>query len=88
MINFYRADDDEEEYQSKFASDLAMMDTEEIDYEVELGDGPEAMDTSQRWSRPDLPLIDPKKDSVIFQQIDIDHYNGLPMHGMPGAQVR
>ena len=29
-----------------------------------------------RWKRPELPEIDPKKDKLIFQQLDIDHYIG------------
>lgn len=65
-----------------------MMDSEEIDYDVEIGQGPENQGTTcQKWARPDLPPIDPNKDAVIFQQIDIDHYTGVPMNNMPGAQV-
>lgn len=82
----FKAEDEDEEYQSAFASDLAMMDTEDIgDYEV--GDGPENQMQNQKWSRPDLPEINPNKDPVVFQQIDIDHYTGKPMAGMPGSQI-
>lgn len=63
------------------------MDSENVDYDVELGDGPENKQTFQRWSRPALPSLDPRKDPVVFQQIDIDHYTGTVMNGMPGSQV-
>jgi DNA polymerase delta subunit 1 len=43
--------------------------------------------TVQKWARPNMQDLDPKKDAVVFQQIDIDHYTGSPMQGMPGAQV-
>lgn len=29
-----------------------------------------------KWSRPSLPALDPKTDSVTFQQLDLDHYIG------------
>ena len=40
-----------------------------------------------RWTRPPPPSIDPAVDSITFQQIDIDHYLGDPIPGMPGAQT-
>lgn len=58
-----------------------------MDVDIVLGDGPETQKTSVKWARPDLPPIDPKKDAVVFQQLDVDHYTGPPMGGMPGAQV-
>lgn len=86
--DFFRVDDDEEDYPSQFEADLAMMvDSEAMDVDVALGEGPEDQKTSQKWSRPDLPPINPKTDAVVFQQIDVDHYTGQPMSGMPGAQV-
>ena len=39
-----------------------------------------------RWCRPDPPQISPAHDEVVFQQIDIDHYIGEPVEGMPGAR--
>jgi DNA polymerase delta subunit 1 len=84
----FRADDDEEgDFSSQFEADLAMMDGEDVDADVVLGEGPENQQTSVKWARPDLPPINPKTDAVIFQQIDVDHYTGSPMGGMPGAQV-
>ena len=43
----------------------------------DVGQGPDTERTSVRWSRPDPPEFNPNKDALIFQQIDIDHYNGL-----------
>lgn len=39
-----------------------------------------------KWQRPPPPPIDPSKDVISFQQIDIDHYIGNPIPGMPGLQ--
>ncbi|OAD61418.1 DNA polymerase delta catalytic subunit [Eufriesea mexicana] len=49
--------------------------------------GPEQENTSLKWSRPQPPQLNPLKDALIFQQIDIDHYNGTPLHGMPGSNI-
>lgn len=66
---------------------MAQMDDEFIEMDVAVGDGPENQQTSQKWARPDLPVFNPKTDPVIFQQLDVDHYTGQPLSGMPGAQV-
>ena len=44
--------------------------------------------TQQRakWARPPPPTIDPSTYPLIFQQIDIDHYIGGALSGMPGAK--
>lgn len=65
-----------------------MMEGEDLDADVILGEGPEIQRTSVKWARPDLPPTNPKTDAVVFQQVDVDHYTGVPMAGMPGAQVR
>lgn len=31
-------------------------------------------------SRPPLPQLDPKKDAIIFQQIEMDFYTGMCMY--------
>lgn len=59
-----------------------------MEVDVAIGDGPENQQTSQKWARPNLPPMNPKTDPVIFQQLDVDHYTGQPLPGMPGAQVR
>lgn len=51
------------------------------------GDGPENIQTYEKWTRPALPQIDSKRDKVVFQQIDIDHYLGEPFPGMPGPKL-
>nr|XP_054761921.1 DNA polymerase delta catalytic subunit-like [Lytechinus pictus]XP_054761922.1 DNA polymerase delta catalytic subunit-like [Lytechinus pictus] len=38
-----------------------------------------------KWPRPPLAPIDPAKDSIVFQQIDLEHYIGSHIQGMPGA---
>lgn len=78
-------DDEAEEVPSSFEEQLAGMDTAE-DTQV-FGEGPENQATNMKWSRPPPPARDSKKDSLIFQQLDIDHYNGQPMQGMPGSQL-
>lgn len=90
ILKFCRSgEDDEEEFQSHFEAELAQMDMDD-DFDVNTlkGEGPEAQNTCNKWSRPALPFFDPKTDSIEFQQVEIDHYIGQPMIGMPGAQVR
>jgi hypothetical protein len=43
---------------------------------IEVGDGPETRLTNARWSRPPLKSIDVQKDNIVFQQIDLDFYEG------------
>ncbi|KNC85933.1 DNA polymerase delta catalytic subunit [Sphaeroforma arctica JP610] len=38
----------------------------------------------QQWSRPSAKQIRPAAESFVFQQLDIDTYEGPHMHGMPG----
>ena len=76
-------DDDDEP--SHFEEELALL--EEIEAEGH-GDSPEMMDMdtagpdddstdfNAKWARPPLPALDPKKDSVAFQQLDLDYYIG------------
>lgn len=78
-------DDDDNEVPSSFEEQLAGMDTAE-DTQV-FGEGPENQASNMKWSRPPPPALNPKKDSLVFQQLDIDHYNGQPMQGMPGSQL-
>ncbi|XP_013418997.1 DNA polymerase delta catalytic subunit [Lingula anatina] len=83
--------DDDGDDPSTFESELAMLEDMENDMMQEsesqeiLGEGPEYMTTSVKWSRPPLPSIDPKKDTIIFQQLDLDHYTGTHFPGMPGS---
>ena len=36
----------------------------------------EFMSNCSKWRRPSPPSLDPSKDSLIFQQLDIDNYVG------------
>lgn len=70
-----------------FEEQLAGMDTGEFESQQVFGEGPENQSTNTKWSRPAAPIMDPKKDVLVFQQLDIDHYNGQPIQGMPGSQL-
>ncbi|PIK45708.1 putative DNA polymerase delta catalytic subunit [Apostichopus japonicus] len=37
------------------------------------------------WKRPDAPTLDVHKDAVVFQQLDLEHYLGKQLAGMPGS---
>ena len=40
-----------------------------------------------KWKRPSLPAIDSSNDSIIFQQLDVDHYiDSTPMLNMPAPE--
>ncbi|RUS73135.1 hypothetical protein EGW08_019097, partial [Elysia chlorotica] len=89
-----RMDFDEDDNPSQFEEELALLD--EIEAEGR-GSGSETMDTyapgpdvestdfNAKWLRPPLPSLDPKKDSVAFQQLELDYYIGTHLQGMPGA---
>lgn len=79
--------DDNNDIPGSFEEQLACMDTGEFESQQVFGEGPENQTTNTKWSRPAAPNMDPKKDILVFQQLDIDHYNGQPIHGMPGSQL-
>ncbi|KAL5007030.1 hypothetical protein ScPMuIL_015836 [Solemya velum] len=77
---------------SSFEAELALMN--EFDAEMkmefdsqEMDAGPENETTSSKWSRPPVGPIDPSKDTLAFQQLDVDFYVGKHLAGMPGATV-
>lgn len=37
--------------------------------------------------RPSVPLVKPEKDTLIFQELELDHYIGHVYTGMPGPQT-
>lgn len=85
---FKSVDDEDDEMQCTFEDHLAGLETAEFNDSPEIfGDGPETESTNSRWSRPAPPILNAQKDKFIFQQIDIDHYNGQPLPGMPGSQL-
>jgi len=67
--------------------ELATFENNDNDVDILIGEGPENQQTCEKWSRPDPPDFNSFTDSLIFQQIDIDHYVGEPLPGMPGPQV-
>ncbi|UJR27869.1 hypothetical protein I4U23_009134 [Adineta vaga] len=72
-------DDDEEDFMDDPAFDDA--DQENKENAVELGQGPAYEATNVKWSRPDIPSINPSTDKLYFQQIDLDTYTdteGIP----------
>ncbi|XP_050344943.1 DNA polymerase delta catalytic subunit [Nymphalis io] len=79
-------EDDENEVPCSFEEQLAGMECE-FDSSQIFGDGPENQTTNIKWSRPNPPDLKPNEHAFIFQQIDIDHYNGQPLKGMPGSQL-
>ena len=73
----------EEEEQA--AMDLSPSDISPSDISPSLT--PSSSQTPRdKWRRPPPPNINPVVDPLIFQQIDIDHYIGEVVEGMPGAQ--
>ncbi|XP_015438316.1 PREDICTED: DNA polymerase delta catalytic subunit [Dufourea novaeangliae] len=86
----YRDDDEDEDYPGSFETELANMDEMDDqfgDVSHIIEEGPEQENTSAKWSRPPPPELNPQKDSLIFQQIEIDHYSGAPLVGMPGSRI-
>ncbi|XP_021342594.1 DNA polymerase delta catalytic subunit-like [Mizuhopecten yessoensis] len=83
--------DFDDEDPAGFEDELAMFDEMEnemkgdVDMADVAGDGPDNVATSTKWSRPLAPTLDPRKDSVTFQQMDVDYYVGKHMPGMPGC---
>ncbi|XP_076387729.1 DNA polymerase delta 1, catalytic subunit isoform X3 [Megachile rotundata] len=86
----YSRDEDDDDLPGSFEAELATMDEMEDDFgdmSQFIEEGPEQENTSSRWSRPPPPDLNPQKDALIFQQIEIDHYNGAPLPGMPGSKL-
>jgi len=51
------------------------------------GEGPALQMTKASWQRPPPPPLDQAKDRLVFQQVELDHYIGQPVPGMPGASA-
>lgn len=54
---------------------------------MEDEEGSTASDTEfrKKWARNPVPPLNPLSDSLAFQQLDMNHYLGKPMKGMPGC---
>ncbi|XP_064360612.1 DNA polymerase delta catalytic subunit, partial [Dromaius novaehollandiae] len=51
-----------------------------------LGPGPAPWgEPPPRWRRPPPPPLDPATETLCFQQLELDHYVGFPLPGMPDA---
>ncbi|XP_029945640.1 DNA polymerase delta catalytic subunit [Salarias fasciatus] len=82
-----------EDSPSQFEEELLMFEELEMDAEemegqaahdvIPVGDLFSA-DLNPRWPRPPAPKLDPSSDTLVFQQIDLDHYMGETVAGMPG----
>ncbi|XP_008303353.1 DNA polymerase delta catalytic subunit [Stegastes partitus] len=82
-----------EDSPSQFEEELLMFEEAEMDAEemegqaghdvIPVGDLFSA-DLNPRWKRPNAPSLDPSSDTLVFQQIDLDHYLGAAVAGMPG----
>ena len=88
-----RADFDDDDEGGDFEDRLAMMLDEEDDVGPVSG-VPEEEEAAQdlqterliKWKRPE-PSPELFKSNLVFQQIDIDHYIGAHMDGMPGKYL-
>ena len=73
-------------WQNSFEEQLALYDeiekenqnTENQDSQNRSGLQPPraAGSNSNKWTRPDVPNINPDTDHLIFQQMEVDHYVG------------
>ncbi|KAL2713432.1 DNA polymerase delta catalytic subunit isoform X1 [Vespula squamosa] len=98
----FSQNDDEDDYPGSFEAELATMDDmdDQFDLTQIIGEpidncemtnekpkaGPEQENISVKWNRPPPPDLNPQIDTLTFQQIDIDHYIGQPLAGMPGSK--
>ena len=80
-------DDNDVDGDFGFEAELAMLDEVEADMRS-VGEGPDAVSTSTRWSRPPVRSIDTATDALVFQQFDVDFHTGIvtglmPLDNMP-----
>ena len=77
-----RSKNEQDVSESTFAAQLAKMpDLCEEDMDTDTIAGSQ----ESRWRRKPVSLIKPTEDVLIFQQMDLDHYLGQHIAGMPGA---
>ena len=84
-----RPKNDEEDEAPNFEDHLAGLNDDDfmdIEMPVVEGEGPEQQSSYHKWARPEPPTMEPKKDNLIFQQIELDHYIGQARPDMPGAR--
>ena len=83
--------DEDDDAPGSFADHLADLDglDEEFDTDIPMPEskGPVLKSTYDQWARPAPPNLNPALDSLSFQQVELDHYIGRPVSGMPGANA-
>jgi len=72
--------------------DIEIFDSDDLEHEDHEEYTPELETRStisySEWERPKVPAeFDPTCSSLSFQQLDMDHYIGKPLMGMPGAKI-
>lgn len=84
----YTEEKADDSFAMTFEDQLAMMDVikEEEGSLEEMDTGLSTSSQETQWRRPPVKIIQEEKDAIIFQQIDLDHYLGEALQGMPGAQ--
>ncbi|KAF8569017.1 hypothetical protein P879_01372 [Paragonimus westermani] len=74
---------------SKFEQELMLLDDLETEDVVLVDESATVSDVnvlgSSHWARPALPPLLVDQDSIVFQQLDVSHYKGERLAGMPGA---
>ena len=81
-------EDEDEDFPGTFEDHLACLDEDDMmdtDFSIPEGEGVAMESTYAKWTRPAPPSLDPAKDSLVFQQVELDHYIGKARKGMPGA---
>ena len=81
--------DEDEEDTPNFEDHLAGLEDEDFidcDFPASEAEGPEQQLTHQKWSRPNPPSLDPSRDKLVFQQVELDHYIGQARVDMLGAR--
>ncbi|XP_028669368.1 DNA polymerase delta catalytic subunit [Erpetoichthys calabaricus] len=86
--------DPDDDGPSHFEEELAFFDESEMATDFSEGQAGHDVipvgsllsnDLNPKWNRPPVPNLNPKTDSLAFQQIELDYYIGKHVAGMPGA---
>lgn len=78
----FKSGEEDDEFKNGFAAELAAFEDEDDATQpdqIEFGQGPENTTTNVKWARPPMKDVDASNDTLIFQQIDLDFYEGPPM---------
>uniref|UniRef100_A0A1B0GNL4 DNA polymerase n=1 Tax=Phlebotomus papatasi TaxID=29031 RepID=A0A1B0GNL4_PHLPP len=80
-------DEDMDEDMGDFDNDMEIDELPDVEEAMQNVEGPDETESCVKWTRPALPPLNPKEEPLIFQQLEVDHYTGQPLAGMPGSQV-